>query len=237
MSLDMALVRNLMYATLGLNACLSFLPLWEAIATISGRIKVAIMLAFAYGTGIFLSLLVNAVLIYFFEADENYSTIAYLFGGSLNFSLVVLVWCGFYLSLKRGLSFEQGAEEQKTAEAISSISDVTRYPQFMALEKLNKIVLVPVDNISAIRASGDYVELSCEGDTYLKRSTLTSIETLFNPGMFQRVHRSAIVNLNHIQEMEAKGRGDYNIVLNTGEHIACSRTYMEKLKNRLDIAM
>lgn len=236
-SFNIATLRNLMYALLGFGSCLTFLGLWEAIASWSDKVKVFAILVFAWGVGIVMSLLVNATMLYVFSAPGEHSLLAFLFGGSLNFSLVVLVWCGFYLSLKHGLSFEQGIEEQKTAQAIASISNVSGYPQYVALEKLNKVVLVPVDKISAIRASGDYVELSSEGEVFLKRSTLSSIETLFNPEVFQRVHRSAIVNLKHIQQMESKGRGDFTIILNSGELISCSRTYMDRLKNRLDIAM
>ncbi len=195
------------------------------------------LLVYAYTIGSVSSLLVNHFMIFTFGSPEHGFQTGYYFGGSLNFSLVMLVWCGFYLSMKRGLSFEEGAEEQKAAKAIASISNLTSYPEFIALERLNKISLLPVAKISLIKASGDYIELTCDGDNYLKRETISNIEKILNPKTFQRVHRSAIVNLGEIKELEPKGRGDYNMILNSGDEVACSRTYMAKLKSRFDIAM
>lgn len=60
---------------------------------------------------------------------------------------------------------------------------------------------------------------------------------MLNPKSFQRVHRCTIVNLVEVKELEPKGRGDCIMSLNSGEKVACSRTYMSKLKNRFAIAI
>lgn len=237
MCLEMALSRNVLYALLGFVLALLFLPLWEHATNQNKQLRVVSLLVFAYAVGSVSTLIVNHAMVALFDLTPAFPKTVFLFGGALNFSLVMLVWCGFYLSLKQGLSFESGAEEQQAAKAIASISNLTTYPEFIALERLNKISLLPIAKVSLIKASGDYVELTCDGDTYLKRETISNIEKILNPKVFQRVHRSAIVNLNEIRELEPKGRGDYNMVLQTGENVACSRTYMNELKNRLDIAI
>lgn len=176
MSGEMSLTRNALYALLGFGFSLLFIPLWEFVARRSNPEIVSYLLFYAYGGGLFCTVLVNQYLIFLFELTIEHPRLVYLFGGALNFSLVILVWCGFYLSLKRGLSFEQGAEEQETAKAIASISNLTAYPEYIALERLGKISLLPIAKVSLIKASGDYVEFTCDGDdnskneTYLKRS-------------------------------------------------------------------
>ena len=241
MSFELALHRNVTYALLGVFFSLCFLPIWDRISMTNRGVIVPTLLAFAYALGTLCSVLVNLHQKILFELDIEtaYGTTVttFILGGSLNFSLVLLVWCGFYLSLKRGLSFESGAEEQKAAEAIASIGNVSSYPEFIALEKLNKISLLPIAKISVIKAAGDYIELVCDGETYLKRESISNIESMLNPKSFQRVHRSTIVNLGEVKELEPKGRGDYILSLNSGEKVACSRTYMSKLKNRFDIAI
>ncbi|XOV77420.1 MAG: LytTR family DNA-binding domain-containing protein [Aestuariibacter sp.] len=237
MTVEMALSRNLIYLFLGLTCCLFFLPLWEYVGNLSYKSIIPTLLLYAYGVGLICSVIVNYWILFAFDIVLTGSRSGYIYGGALNFSLVILVWCGFYLSLKTGLNFEQGAEEKKAAEAIASISSLTTYPEYIALERLNKISLLPVSKISLIKAAGDYVELTCDSETYLKRETLSNIHKILNPKTFQRIHRSAIVNLNEIREMEAKGRGDFNIILQSGENVASSRTYMNALKNRIDIAI
>lgn len=233
----MALGRNLLYGVFGFGLSLLFLALWEKFASRRQAVIIAVLLLFAYCTGSLATFVVNQIIYTLFSFQPEGPQLVILFGGALNFSLVILVWCGFYLSMKQGLKFQEGIEERITAEAIASISNLTVYPEFIALEKLGKISLLPISKISLVKASGDYIELFCEGETYLKRETFSNFEKLLNPKMFQRVHRSAIVNLNEVSELHPKGRGDYLMMLNSDESVACSRTYMNELKERLDVAI
>lgn len=234
---DLALVRNLCYLTLGFFSCLAFLPLGERLVRWPNGLSLLALLLFAYTVGSLASFLVNLFWVLALAAADARLSVSFLFSGALNFSLIILVWCGFYFAFKQGLGFKSGDEEAKAAQAIASISSLTSYPDFIALERLGKVSLIPFANISLIKACGDYVEFTCEQETYLKRTTISQIEKLANPLQFQRVHRSAIINLAEIKEMEAKGRGDYTIILSSGESVACSRTYMKALRERVDIVL
>jgi two-component system LytT family response regulator len=154
------------------------------------------------------------------------------FSGSLNFSLVTLVWCSFYLAFKHGLRFVKGEEAKKAADAISSISSLSSYPEFIALERNKKIFLLPVDNISVLQGAGDYVEISTDEGSFLKRESLSNMIEMLDPKVFQRIHRSAIVNLHAIRELEPKGKGDYILLLKSGLKISASRSYMKDFKSR-----
>ena len=86
---------------------------------------------------------------------------------------------------------------------------------------------MPVNSVLAIKASGDYIEIITEDETFLKRESMISIIEQLDPTRFYRVHRSAIININSIKEMEPKGKGDYRLILESGIKIDASRSYMK----------
>lgn len=230
--LEVAAVRNLTYGILGFFSTLLLIPLFDYSRIQSTQRLLISCLVAAYLLGTLVSLLVNPI--YFLQNGDLFDDIAWQrwFGGSLNFSLTILVWSGLYLALKLGLHFVTGTEAQKAAEAISSISSLSHYPSFMALERNKRITLLPVSSISNIMGAGDYVEISTDEGEFLKRDSLSNMEKQLDPKMFQRIHRSAIVNLNAIHELEPKGKGDFTIILKSGAKIASSRSYMKNFKTR-----
>ena len=105
------------------------------------------------------------------------------------------------------------------------------------MERNKKIFLLPVNSISAVQGAGDYVELSTDEGSFLKRESLSNMVKILDPKIFQRVHRSAIVNLHAIRELEPKGKGDYTLLLKSGSKIASSRSYMKDFKTRFSGAI
>lgn len=229
---EVALVRNLLYGILGFFTTLLIIPIFDKIKRKKMLSMLSLGVAVSYLIGTVVTLLINPI-----SAAQNgfilwESPWTRWFAGSLNFSLVTLVWCSFYLAFKHGLQFVKGDEAQKVAHAISSISSVSTYPEFMALERNKKIFLLPVGNISAIQGAGDYLELSTDEGSFLKRESLSNMVEMLDPKIFQRVHRSAIVNLHAIRELEPKGKGDYTLILKSGSQISASRSYMKDFKTR-----
>ncbi len=232
MSFEVALVRNILYGTLGFFATLSLIPFFDKFR-LQRTLKVFVLyVGNSYVIGIVVTLLINPIsagqrgYILWHEPWTSW------FSGSLNFALVTLVWCGFYLAFKYGLRFVEGEDEQKAASAIASVSSVSKYPEFIALERNKKIFLLPLDSISAIQGAGDYVEFITDEGNFLKRESLSKMVKMLDPNIFQRVHRSAIVNLHSIQELEPKGKGDYTLLLKSGAKMASSRSYMKDFKLR-----
>ncbi|NQZ89886.1 MAG: LytTR family transcriptional regulator DNA-binding domain-containing protein [Colwellia sp.] len=232
MSFEVAIVRNVLYGSLGFFSTLLLLPLFDK-HRLQGTLKIlTLCVTSSYVIGALVTLLINAVN----SAQSGFilwdQPLTSWFGGSLNFALVTLVWCSFYLAFKHGLRFVGGEEAQKAAQAIASISSLSNYPEFIALERNKKIFLLPIDSISTVQGAGDYVELSTDEGSFLKRESLGNMVKILDPKIFQRVHRSAIVNLHVIRELEPKGKGDYTLVLKSGSKIAASRSYMKDFKSR-----
>jgi DNA-binding LytR/AlgR family response regulator len=79
---------------------------------------------------------------------------------------------------------------------------------------------------------GNYVNLCVRGRDYPLRSTMAAIEARLDPARFVRVHRSYIVNLDSIAEIEQTDGGDERIVMKSGQAVPCSRRYREALRVR-----
>jgi two-component system LytT family response regulator len=90
-----------------------------------------------------------------------------------------------------------------------------------------RAVFVRPDEISWIEAQGNYVALHVGAQSLLLRQTINTLEKQLDPGKFQRIQRSAIVNLDAIREMRPAGRGEYEIVLRDGVALKLSLTYRE----------
>ena len=75
--------------------------------------------------------------------------------------------------------------------------------------------------------------LHCGKETHVLRETMSEIERRLDPSLFIRVHRSAIVNLDRIRELQPWFRGDYRIVLNDGTELALTRAHRDKLESQL----
>ena len=101
------------------------------------------------------------------------------------------------------------------------------------VKKLGREFLVRVRDIEWIEAAGNYVNLHVSGRVYPLRDTMASIGDKLSPQGFQRVHRSAIVNLDSIAEIIAYDTGDGEARLNSDVRVPVSRRYRKELRERL----
>ncbi len=93
-----------------------------------------------------------------------------------------------------------------------------------------RTTLVPQDQIEWIDAAGDYMCVHVGGVTHIMRKTMKALEAELDPDLLQRIHRSTIVNVNQVKEMQSHINGEYFLTLQCGHTIKLSRTYKDKLK-------
>jgi two-component system LytT family response regulator len=96
-----------------------------------------------------------------------------------------------------------------------------------------RLFFLRTDEIDWIEAAGNYVRLHVGTTSHLLRETMNSIEARLDPEKFFRIHRSRIVNMERIQEMQPWLNGEYAVVLRNGTRVTLSRGYREKLQERL----
>ncbi len=95
------------------------------------------------------------------------------------------------------------------------------------------IVRVAEGDIEWIDAAGDYMCIHAGGETYILRGTMKSLEDQLDPRLFQRVHRSTIVNLERVMRLRPHINGEFFLVLDGGHEIKLSRTYRDKVEHFL----
>jgi two-component system, LytTR family, response regulator len=105
--------------------------------------------------------------------------------------------------------------------------------QRLVIKSLERVFFLRLEEIDWIEAAGNYVKLHVGAETYLRRETMTALEDRLNTDQFVRVHRSTIVNLDRIQELQAWFHGDYKVILHDGTQLTLSRGYREKLQEQL----
>ncbi|ACB77187.1 LytR/AlgR family response regulator transcription factor [Opitutus terrae] len=99
----------------------------------------------------------------------------------------------------------------------------------LALRQDGKIVLVRTSDVHWLEAEGDYVRIHTRERRHLLHDTLSHLATQLDPRLFVRVHRSAVVNVECIRELEPSSNGEFEIVLVDGRRLHSSRTHRDDL--------
>jgi two-component system LytT family response regulator len=112
-------------------------------------------------------------------------------------------------------------------------SAVSPYLRRIAVQGRGRMKVVPVDEIRHIVASGVYAELHTEKEKHLVRTPLSVLEEHLDPEQFFRIHRSAIVRLDEVEELIREGGGSCLVQLRSGVKLPVSRSRREELEVRL----
>lgn len=91
-----------------------------------------------------------------------------------------------------------------------------------------RLIHLPMRDVEALEAMGNYVKIHARPRTFVVRATLTSIEARLNPATFLRAHRSHIVNVTKINEIVLARHGDFTIHLQSGHTLPLSRVYRDR---------
>jgi two-component system LytT family response regulator len=100
----------------------------------------------------------------------------------------------------------------------------------LVVKTAGRVVLVNMDEIDWVEAAGNYVELKTSSGTYMLREGIGRLSERLDPDQFVRIHRSIIVNVRKIKELQPCNRGEYMVVLRDGKQLSCSRGYRAKLQ-------
>jgi len=122
---------------------------------------------------------------------------------------------------------------QSVARVIAMQSTETRYLDRLAVKVDGITRFVRVKDIEWIEAAGVYVTLHSSGKEFLYRASLTELVQSLDPIRFLRIHRSVIVNIESIVQLEPLSHGEFEVFLKDGSHSRVSRTYRNSLEKRL----
>jgi two-component system LytT family response regulator len=115
-------------------------------------------------------------------------------------------------------AMEQLPSEEETAG---------RYEKLINVKDRGQIFRVDVDTIEHIEAAGDYMCIYTGDNSLILRETMKDLERRLDPRVFQRVHRSTIVNLDQVRQVKPHTNGECFLVLDSGAEVKVSRSYRD----------
>lgn len=105
----------------------------------------------------------------------------------------------------------------------------------IVVKESGKIFIIPVDDVFYIEAADDYIVISTLNKEYVKHATMKSFENRLPYNSFVRIHRSTIININYIKEIQAYSKDSLSVIMKNGKSLKTSRQGNIELKGKLNI--
>ena len=122
---------------------------------------------------------------------------------------------------------------QRILGLLSEIKDRPQYLDRLVIKNNDRVFVLKTDDIDWIEAEGNYVRIHFGKQSSLMRETLTSLAAQLDPRKFPRIHRSRLVNIDRIQELQPWSHRDWRIILRGGAELRLSRNYRDQLHQLL----
>jgi two-component system LytT family response regulator len=141
----------------------------------------------------------------------------------------------FKLAVDRALKRKK-LEEGNLEDLLGSLRperERTNFESHVFVQKSEKLYSLPVEEILHLEASGDYTIITTKNDQFVSSSGIGKLEEIMNPDKFIRVHRSTIVNINYLKEIERHFNGGMVVKMQSGKSFPVSRTYAKQIRKRV----
>jgi len=129
--------------------------------------------------------------------------------------------------------------EQAVSSLVDRISTLVRdtmassSPRRIVAERNGKHHFIDQADIDSLEADRNYVNIRVGEEVFTLRWTMLQAEATLEPGRFMRIHRSIIVNLEKIKELQPCNNGEYIVVLRTGKELSLSRSFRDRIQDYL----
>ena len=125
-------------------------------------------------------------------------------------------------------------EVHRIISGLERLAAVQTYPDRLPIPKNGRVQFVATKDIDWIEAEGNYVCLHVGKCEHEFRETLAGLEERLNPSEFLRIHRSTIVNIQRIKEIQAWFHGYHRVLLENGTVLRMSR-YQHEIARKLGL--
>jgi two-component system, LytTR family, response regulator len=129
--------------------------------------------------------------------------------------------------------FRQAIDRVRRDLAIDSSAPVRRSARRLAIKSGGRVLFVRLEDVSWFEAAGNYVTVHVGRESYLVRESMTRLAARLDPDRFVRIHRSAIVNLDRVKELQPWVRGEQMLLLDNGTQIAVGRAFRINLERQI----
>lgn len=133
---------------------------------------------------------------------------------------------------------KQFVEKENTKQSYQPLlenvtNDVEELDRIVVKES-GKIYILPTNDVYFIQAADDYVVINTEKKEYVKNATMKFYEQKLSSKSFVRVHRSSIININFIKEIQAYNKETHSVIMANGKSVKTSRQGSAALKKVLN---
>lgn len=123
-----------------------------------------------------------------------------------------------------------GTLDEKLLSLLSDLKAEKDFPERLVLKTAGRVFFIKTTDIDWIEAAGNYVKLHTGKDAHLLRETMNKTEAKLNPEKFLRIHRSSLVNIDRIKELNPLFNGDYAVIMQDKTELSLSRNYHDRLR-------
>jgi two-component system LytT family response regulator len=124
---------------------------------------------------------------------------------------------------------EETTDQSQVRALLNTLGRKSDHLERLVIKNEGRFTFVKVAEISWLEADDKYVKLHVGKSTRTVRQTLNSMEAQLDPKRFTRIHRSAVVNIDRIREIDAMFNGEYELLLDDGTKLNVSRRYKDRL--------
>jgi two-component system, LytTR family, response regulator len=134
-----------------------------------------------------------------------------------------------------GMSNGNGAPYNTPGANANSSNGASRYASRILVKQDGRMFFVKTTEIDWIEADRNYVRLHVGKAAHTIRERISHLEETLDPRLFARIHRSTIVNLNRVREMQQWFSGDYVVILEDGTRLRLSRHYRDRVEKQVGV--
>lgn len=131
------------------------------------------------------------------------------------------------------LKEKNGRMDERILTLLEELKAGSKYLERLVIKSAGRVFFLEAEDIDWIEAEGNYVSVHSGMKSHLLRETISSLESQLDPKKFRRIHRSSLVQLNKIKELQPWFHGEYRIILHCGAELMLSRNYRENLQEAL----
>jgi two-component system LytT family response regulator len=137
-------------------------------------------------------------------------------------------------------SVSEGRVQSRDMRILALLEELragSKYIERLVIKAEGRVFFLDVDDIHYIEAEGNYVGVHNGQKSYLLRETISGLDSQLDPKKFIRIHRSAIVKIDKIKELQPWFHGEYRVILESGKQLMLSRNYRAKLQSAVGNAL
>jgi two-component system LytT family response regulator len=123
---------------------------------------------------------------------------------------------------------------QTLRSLLADLRPPKNYLERLVIKTAGRIFFLSVEEIDWIEAAENYVRLHAGRESHLVHGTMNKLASRLDPAQFLRIHRSSIVNLKKIKNLQPLFHGEYVVTLQDGTQLSSGRSYRQQLQSLLD---